>query len=78
MALSNTQIEALGLELYTALRECRTLTPFTDRTFGIEKSGIEITDSYHISKHMVQLRLENARCLSARFWFSHRCDGVQQ
>jgi len=58
MALSNTQIEALGLELYTALRECRTLTPFTDRTFGIEKSGIEITDSYHISKHMVQLRLD--------------------
>jgi 2-oxopent-4-enoate/cis-2-oxohex-4-enoate hydratase len=53
MALPNTQIEALGLELYQALRACRTLAPLVERV-----PGIAIEDSYHISKHMVQLRLD--------------------
>lgn len=53
MALPKEQIEALGLELYEALRGCRTLAPLVDRV-----PGIEISDSYHISKHMVQLRLD--------------------
>jgi len=53
MPLPNTQIEALGLELYEALRACRTLAPLIDRV-----PGIAIEDSYHISKHMVQLRVD--------------------
>jgi len=51
--LPNTQIEALGLELYEALRACRTLAPLIERV-----PGIAIEDSYHISKHMVQLRVD--------------------
>lgn len=53
MALSRDRIEALGLELYEALRGCRTLAPLIER-----EPSIEIQDSYHISKHMVQLRLD--------------------
>jgi len=53
MALPKNRIEELGLELYEALRGCRTLAPLIERV-----DGIEIADSYHISKHMVQLRLD--------------------
>lgn len=53
MALPASQIEALGRELYEALRGCRTLAPLTERV-----PGIAIEDAYHISKYMLQQRLE--------------------
>ncbi len=52
MALPHARIEALGLELYEALRSCRMLAPLTERV-----PEIAIEDAYHISKTMVELRL---------------------
>ncbi len=51
--LDKEQIEALGDELYRALRACTTLAPLTDR-----EAGITIEDAYHVSQRMVNLRLE--------------------
>jgi len=53
VAFSDCKIQALGRELYDALRACTTLAPFTER-----EADITIEDAYHISKQMVQLRLE--------------------
>jgi 2-oxopent-4-enoate/cis-2-oxohex-4-enoate hydratase len=53
MALSNARVEALGLELYEALRACRVLAPLTER-----EPEITIENAYHISKFMVQQRLQ--------------------
>jgi 2-oxopent-4-enoate/cis-2-oxohex-4-enoate hydratase len=52
--MDKAKIQALGDELYVALRECRTLAPLTDR-----ESGIQIEDSYHISQRMVSRRVED-------------------
>ena len=46
-------INRLGDELYGALRQCRTLTPLTDR-----ESDITIEDAYHISLRMVNRRVK--------------------
>ena len=54
MALSEQQREALGLELYQALRGEHTVEPFTDRF-----NDIEIEDAYYISQAMLKPRLEN-------------------
>jgi len=54
MSLSDNQRRELGHELYNALRECRTLTPLTDRY-----ADITIEDAYRISEAMLELRLEN-------------------
>lgn len=54
MALDEQTIEQLGLDLYNAMREERTLTPFTD-----SHPTIEIEDAYHISRAMLQQRMEN-------------------
>lgn len=53
MNLNNKQHRELGLDLYTALRECRTLAPLTDRY-----PELEIEDAYHISAAMLALRLQ--------------------
>jgi 2-oxopent-4-enoate/cis-2-oxohex-4-enoate hydratase len=50
--MDKSRIEALGDELYAALRECRTLPPLTER-----EEGISIEDAYHISLHMVEQRV---------------------
>ena len=47
------RIEALGDELYEALRACRTLAPLTER-----EPQITIEDAYHISQRMVARRIE--------------------
>lgn len=51
--LEQQKIEALGDELYEALRSCRSLPPLTDR-----ESGIQIEDAYHISQRMLSRRVE--------------------
>ncbi len=51
--MDKERIEALGDELYTALRACETLPPLTDR-----EADITIEDAYHISLRMVNQRLE--------------------
>ena len=53
MGISRDQILAYGDELYDALRERRTITPFTERT-----PEITIDDAYHVSLRMVQRRLD--------------------
>ncbi|QFU76553.1 2-oxopent-4-enoate hydratase [Halioglobus maricola] len=47
-------IKQLGDELYTALRECRTLAPLTE-----QYSDITIDDAYHISLHMLNRRVDD-------------------
>ncbi|OUS26930.1 2-oxopent-4-enoate hydratase [Gammaproteobacteria bacterium 45_16_T64] len=54
MSLSEDQRQALGEELYHALRDCKTLSPLTDRC-----EGIEIEDAYYISQAMLKARLED-------------------
>jgi len=54
MSLTDKQRQALGVELYEALRDCRTLPPLTDRF-----PGIEIEDAYYISQAMLGVRLEH-------------------
>lgn len=51
MNLTDKQHRELGLELYTALRQCRTLAPLTDRY-----PELEIDDAYRISSAMLTLR----------------------
>ena len=51
--MDQERIEALGDELYSALRDCRTVAPLTDR-----QPDITIEDAYHISLRMVSQRLE--------------------
>jgi 2-oxopent-4-enoate/cis-2-oxohex-4-enoate hydratase len=51
--LTDSRIEALGLELYQALRGRHVLAPLTER-----EPEITIENAYHISKRMVQLRLD--------------------
>ncbi|PLW67032.1 fumarylacetoacetate hydrolase family protein [Pseudohalioglobus lutimaris] len=51
--MEQSKIDALGDELYAALRGCSTLLPLTDR-----ESDIQIEDAYHISQRMVSLRVE--------------------
>lgn len=53
MALEKDLIKQLGDELYTALRDGKTLSPFTER-----HAEIEIEDAYHISLRMVENRVE--------------------
>jgi 2-oxopent-4-enoate/cis-2-oxohex-4-enoate hydratase len=51
--MDQQKIDALGDELYQALRTCHTVAPLTDR-----HSGIELEDAYHISQRMVSRRVE--------------------
>lgn len=51
--MDKDKINALGEELYTALRSQSTLAPLTQR-----ETAITIEDAYHISLRMVNLRLE--------------------
>tara|TARA_R100000005_G_scaffold96203_1_gene81420 strand:+ start:22916 stop:23704 length:789 start_codon:yes stop_codon:yes gene_type:complete len=51
--MDNADRMTLGDELYRALRELRTLAPLTERA-----PDITIDDAYHISLHMLNLRLE--------------------
>ncbi len=51
--MDKSKIEALGDELYQALRDCKTLVPFTER-----EPEITIDDAYHISLRMVSRRVE--------------------
>lgn len=52
--MDKSRREALGDELYGALRDFRTLAPLTER-----EPGITIEDAYHISLRMLSQRLEN-------------------
>jgi 2-oxopent-4-enoate/cis-2-oxohex-4-enoate hydratase len=54
--MSAEMIEQLGQQLYNAMREGRTLPPFTGR-----HPNMQIADSYHISRAMLQLRLEGGQ-----------------
>ena len=49
--METSQIEALGLELYEALRACRPVSPLTERY-----PDIALEDAYHISRAMLALR----------------------
>ncbi|SER03133.1 2-oxopent-4-enoate/cis-2-oxohex-4-enoate hydratase [Solimonas aquatica] len=51
MALHPDRIQALGDELFAALRERRTLAPLTER-----EAGIDIDDAYRISLRLLQRR----------------------
>ncbi len=51
--METQRIEELGDELYSALRERRTVAPLTDR-----EADITIEDAYHISLRMVERRVE--------------------
>ena len=53
MSLSDEKRVELGEELFKALKECTTLSPLTERY-----PEIEIEDAYHISKAMLDARLE--------------------
>jgi len=50
--MEQERIQALGDELYQALRTCQTVAPFTDRV-----PDITIEDAYHISLRMVDRRV---------------------
>lgn len=52
--MDQDKINALGDELYEALRSQSTLVPFTDR-----ETGITIDDAYYISLRMVNRRVED-------------------
>jgi len=52
--MDKSRREALGDELYRALRDFRTLAPLTER-----EPGITIDDAYHISLRMLSRRLES-------------------
>ncbi len=52
--MDQATIEALGDELYRALRSCTTLPPLTTR-----EPDITIEDAYHISQQMVRRRIED-------------------
>lgn len=54
MSLPEDQRQALGEELYHALRDCKTLPPLTDRC-----DGIDIEDAYYISQAMLEARLKD-------------------
>lgn len=54
MSLSTEQREQLGRELYDALRACKTLRPLIERF-----PQIEVDDAYHISRAMLQHRLQD-------------------
>jgi len=54
MSLPEHQRQALGEEMYHALRDCKTLAPLTERC-----EDIEIEDAYHISQAMLECRLNN-------------------
>ncbi|HBO11246.1 MAG TPA: 2-oxopent-4-enoate hydratase [Halieaceae bacterium] len=49
--METSQIEALGLELYEALRSCRPVAPLTERY-----PELALEDAYHISRAMLALR----------------------
>lgn len=51
--MDQQKIEALGDELYAALRACKSVAPLTDR-----ESDIQIQDAYHISQRMISRRVE--------------------
>jgi 2-oxopent-4-enoate/cis-2-oxohex-4-enoate hydratase len=51
--MDEQRIESLGAELYRALRRQSTVAPLTER-----EPDISIEDAYHISLHMVNLRVE--------------------
>jgi len=52
--LNNDKRQALGLELYKALRSGQTLAPLTER-----ETAISIEDAYYISQHFLQCRLDD-------------------
>jgi len=51
--MDSARIDALGEELYQALRDCQVLEPLTER-----EPEITIEDAYHISQRMTGLRIE--------------------
>jgi len=51
--MNSKQIKSCGDELYQAMLQRKTVTPYTDRY-----PDITITDSYHISKQMLDRRLQ--------------------
>lgn len=51
--MDEQQLAALGEELYSALRQCRTVTPLTERY-----PDIALDEAYHISLHMLEQRLQ--------------------
>lgn len=51
--MDQTRIDALGDELYRALRSQSTLAPLTER-----EAGITIEDAYHVSLRMVNQRVD--------------------
>ncbi len=51
--MEQAKINELGDELYSALTECRTITPLTSR--GLD---ISIEDAYHIQQRMIARRIE--------------------
>ncbi len=55
MSLTTEQRNALGKELFEALRDCKTLAPLTERI-----PQIEIEDAYHISRAMLECRLAHS------------------
>jgi 2-oxopent-4-enoate/cis-2-oxohex-4-enoate hydratase len=58
MALTSTQHQSYGDELYTALRERSTVAPLTER-----EPEITIEDAYHISRRLLDNRLSNGEVL---------------
>jgi len=56
--MDDQRIRRHGDELYTALRERRTVPPLTER-----EADITITDAYHISKHMVDRRISDGETI---------------
>ncbi|MFK8048222.1 MAG: fumarylacetoacetate hydrolase family protein [Halioglobus sp.] len=52
--MDKTQIEALGDELYAALRSRSSVAPITDRV-----DDVTIEDAYYVSLHMLNRRVEN-------------------
>lgn len=53
MPLSPNIIERLGDELFSALRDRRTVSPLTER-----EAGISVDDAYHVSRHMLARRTD--------------------
>lgn len=58
MALAHATAEHYGDELYTALRGRTTLQPLT-----LREPGITIDDAYHVSRRMVQRRLDDGEVM---------------
>ena len=54
MAIQSALIESIASQLYTALKQGATIAPLTE-----EYPDISIDDAYHISRQVLQLRMDN-------------------